>query len=281
MRYLKLTIAIIASIVAGVLALSPAYADRPKAKFTNNIMLNTALEREPRSRTITISGHHEGVSGVLLEDIAGWHLTTGVLPVPGCIQLEMVSTSALDTGAGTGAQTVEITYLDSDNIEMQELIVMNGTTPVTTVGTDFCGIQWMHVELLGSGTNKTAAGDITLQSIGGATIYEQITAGGNQSLTARYKIPAGKVAVILDWNFTGTVKLVNFRLRVDIDRLDNILENGVFLFKDVGAVFNNVSPVIPVMDFVPTGATIKVSAISSGAGTGDGTASFRLFITDE
>ena len=282
MRYLTLAIAIIASIVAGVLAFVPAYADRPKHLFSNNLEINTALDREPGSRIIIIVGHHEGVSSLVLEDISERHIASGVLPVPGCIQLELVSDSALDAEAGTGAQLIEITYLDTDNNQMQETIAMNGLTPVLTVATDICGIQWMHVERLGSGATETAAGEITLQDIGGAgTIYEQILPGGNQSLTARYKIPAGKVAVLIDWKFTGTFKEVDFRLRANVDRLGDTHEGEAFVFVDIGAVNDHSSPVVPIYQYMPSGTTIKVSAISSGAGTGNGTATFRLFITDE
>ena len=264
-----------------VLSPTSALADRQFSLFTNNLEINTALEREPGSRIITIVGHRESVSSVVLEDVAEFAIANGVLPIPGCIQLEMVSTSVNDTAAGSGARIVEITYLDGDGFEVQEIVSMNGTTPVLTVATDICNIQYMYVEGLGAGATGTAQGDITLQGVGAGTVYELISAGGNQSLTARYKMPRGKVGIILDWKVTGTVKEVDFRLRAEVDRHNNTWLEGIFLFKDIAAVIDNTSPVIPILDHIPEFATVKISAISSGAGTGTGTATFRLFITDK
>jgi len=76
-------------------------------------------------------------------------------------QRSITSSSANDTAAGTGARKVRIKYLDSTLTAMkEEVVTMNGVTPVNTVATDICFIESMTVEDVGAlGGN---VGNITL-----------------------------------------------------------------------------------------------------------------------
>ena len=47
--------------------------------------------------------------------------------------LNVVSTNANDTAAGTGARTVRVTGLDANWNEISEIVTLNGLTPVQTV----------------------------------------------------------------------------------------------------------------------------------------------------
>ena len=53
-----------------------------------------------------------------------------VLPVILGADIDVVSADAADAAAGTGAQTVKVTYLDASFNQASETISMNGTTPV-------------------------------------------------------------------------------------------------------------------------------------------------------
>ena len=45
-------------------------------------------------------------------------------------QMSLVSTSASDASAGSGARTVDVHYLDNLGAEQHEIVTMNGLTPV-------------------------------------------------------------------------------------------------------------------------------------------------------
>ncbi len=47
----------------------------------------------------------------------------------------MVSSSANDTSAWSGARTIKIFGLDASGVEQTEMITLNGTTAVDSVGT--------------------------------------------------------------------------------------------------------------------------------------------------
>jgi hypothetical protein len=79
--------------------------------------------------------------------------------------ISIVSSSASDTNAGVGANTVSVTYIDANKVSQTETIVLNGTTPVLTSGTAL-GINRIQTTL--SGTSLSNVGTITA-TIGGST----------------------------------------------------------------------------------------------------------------
>lgn len=109
----------------------------------------------------------------------------------------IVSSSALDTSAGTGARSVTITYFDNaGNGPYSETVTMNGVLAVNTTNTNICFIEKMEVATVGSG--GTNAGTITLKtSTGGlGTDIGSITIGDNQTLWAHHYIAVDKVCSI-------------------------------------------------------------------------------------
>lgn len=114
-------------------------------------------------------------------------------------QRSIASASANDTAAGTGARTIQITYLDSTGAgPYTETVTLNGTSYVNTVATNICFIEQMEVLTAGSGL--TNAGILTLKAAtagGGATIGT-INAGDRQTFWAHHYVPVGKEA-----NITG------------------------------------------------------------------------------
>lgn len=114
-------------------------------------------------------------------------------------QRSIVSSSALDTAAGTGARSVRITFLDQNGTgPFTETVTLNGTTPVNTSNSNICFIESMEVVTVGStGVN---AGIISLRAAsggGGATIGT-INAQNNQTFWAHHYVPQGK-----ECNVTG------------------------------------------------------------------------------
>ena len=115
-------------------------------------------------------------------------------------QRSLVSSSASDASAGTGARTVRITYYALSGVTVTgpftENVTMNGTTAVDTVATDICFIEEMEVLTVGSGLVN--AGTISLKAAvsgGGATVWS-IAVGDNHTFGAHHYIASGKTAFV-------------------------------------------------------------------------------------
>lgn len=105
----------------------------------------------------------------------------------------IVSSSANDTSAGTGARTVKIYGLNSSYALTSETITMNGTSNVATAST-YTFIYRMEVLTAGSGNAN--AGNITATAQTDATISSYMQIGYNVSTDAFYMVPAGYTAYI-------------------------------------------------------------------------------------
>lgn len=117
----------------------------------------------------------------------------GTIPHPTVASiLNIVSTSAADASAGTGARTVFVGGLDGDYNVISETVTMNGTTPVATTGS-YLYINQFYVVTAGSG--EVNAGEITAKV--STTLYDMIATGYNQRTTAHYCVPAGYTAYLV------------------------------------------------------------------------------------
>jgi hypothetical protein len=126
-------------------------------------------------------------------------LRSTVYTAPGTnAQRSIVSTSAADAAAGTGARTVKITYMAADGSgPFTETVTLNGVTPVNTVATNIAFIERIDVLTVGSGGSN--AGTISLMTLvaGGGTAIWTIPAGDNQTNGAHHYVPLGVTAYIL------------------------------------------------------------------------------------
>ena len=115
--------------------------------------------------------------------------------------LELVSSDANDTSAGTGARTVTVIGLDSNWAEVSQVVTMNGTTAVA-LSTNLIRAYRMYVTTSGTYGTATAAshaGTITLQGSGGGATWLQIYPTNfprGQSQCGVYTIPTGYTAVV-------------------------------------------------------------------------------------
>lgn len=144
---------------------------------------------------------------------------------PVATAMEVVSTSATDTVAGTGARTVLINGLNAAYVEISEVVALNGLTPVVLAN------QYLRINVcavLTSGTNGVNAGDLSIRDAGAGTVRDILPAGSGISKKAAYTVPAGKtfyiasimasvrsaVGVIQFSSFTGIIRdqFGNFRL---------------------------------------------------------------------
>lgn len=111
--------------------------------------------------------------------------------------LDVVSTSANDTLAGTGARTILIDGLDSNFNRIIETINLSGLTPVTTTNS-FIRVNRSYVTNIGSiGYNE---GDITLTASTAATIQAALGATFGQTEKTQYTVPNKCKIALVSWN---------------------------------------------------------------------------------
>ena len=127
---------------------------------------------------------------------------TGDYQMPTTAQaLEIVSTSASDTSAGSGARSVTVQGLDGSFNELTQDVVLNGTTAVALT-TDMTRINRASVKESGTYATTSAgshAGDITIQGSGGGTAWTQLSVTDyprGQSELAAYSVGVGKSAMV-------------------------------------------------------------------------------------
>ncbi len=147
-----------------------------------------------------ISGACSG-DGVLTQDV--W-ITDGVKIYPQFAGLAaIVSTSVLDSEQGAGARKVLVLGLNEDFKEIQELVLLDGVTPVLT------NSKWVRIfrlVIIDLGALERMQGDVTCTING--DVQEQILphAQANDpvgtSLGTHFTIPAGKTGFITHWNVT-------------------------------------------------------------------------------
>lgn len=120
--------------------------------------------------------------------------------------LEVLSSSASDTAAGTGARTVLVRGLDDDYAEISEVVTLNGTTPVALTR------AYMRVNaavVVTAGSTGSNVGTVTLQVASGGAVQAEIPPGYGRSQCGAFTVPAAYQAWIVDALFSQTTMAAN------------------------------------------------------------------------
>ena len=145
------------------------------------------LNMIPGVRRVAALGNNPDIDqGTIPEDV--W-TGGGLYPfMTAATSLEIVSTSAADAAAGTGARTVTINGLDINYVEVVQTVTLNGTTPVA-IPTQLFRIN--SALIMSSGTGGTNAGDINIRNSGAGTVRAIIPAGYGITRQSVFTVPAG------------------------------------------------------------------------------------------
>lgn len=142
-------------------------------------------------------GHNPDVDTGTPEDI--WE-AGGIYPwMTGATSLEIVSSSALDTAAGTGARTFAVSALDVAFAEVTFVVTLNGITPVAFPQQIY---RINRVVIASAGSGGVNAGAITIRDAGGGTVRTLIPAGFGISRSSAYTVPAGKSLYIATYTMS-------------------------------------------------------------------------------
>ena len=168
---------------------SPAITRSGNAEFVLTGQIGgvaLALGAIPYASGISKFGYNSAV-GTIKETI--WD-AGGLYPWPTTIEtVSVVSSSASDTSAGIGARSIMVSGLDADYIQQDELVILNGVTPVITTKT------WSRVfraYTVVAGSNNSTVGIISITQTTSGNLLAQIIDVNNQTLQAVYTVPAGK-----------------------------------------------------------------------------------------
>jgi hypothetical protein len=113
----------------------------------------------------------------------------------------IVSSSANDSSAGTGARQVRITWMDATGTTVgTEDVTLNGTTAVNLVTTTKCFIEKMEVLTVGSTGSNVGIITLFTGAAGGGTAVGTIAATNNQTFWAHHYVASGLVCSV-----TGTL----------------------------------------------------------------------------
>jgi hypothetical protein len=98
---------------------------------------------------------------------------------------------------GTGSSVVHLYGLDGDGYEVEEFVVMNGTTSVAT-STSFLKMHRMHSD--GAASDTGNVGTITATAQTDATVSAQINPNNGTTLMCVYCVPRGKEGYLTQWS---------------------------------------------------------------------------------
>lgn len=139
--------------------------------------------------------------------------------------MEVFSSDANDTAAGTGARTIRVyNLLDGTGAEASaQDVILNGTTPVDVHATNTYYRGATRVKVLTAGTGGENAGTITIRhKTTTANVFAVMPPGLNQTAIAAYTVPLGKTLYISRVNFqmgrasgANGSALMSFRNRPD------------------------------------------------------------------
>lgn len=127
-----------------------------------------------------------------------------------------------DTASGSGARQVIVEGLDQDWMEQTETIATAGTSASADTTITFIRINNAYIGEVGSYTDPTNAGAITIENSAGDTDLIHIEAGAGQSQHGAYSVPGDKTAVMIHfhaiWDSTkdGDIRIYQRRNADDV-----------------------------------------------------------------
>jgi len=114
--------------------------------------------------------------------------------------IEVFSSDAADTAAGTGARTVRLFGLDANWEPQVEDVTLGGVAAVATINSF---IRMDRARVLTAGSGGSNAGAITArQSVTTANIMMVLPIAYNSTMIAAFTIPAGYRGFFTGWNAT-------------------------------------------------------------------------------
>lgn len=218
---------------------------------------------------VSITGHNDDSTTTRV--VVAPTLTTADIDQSGihasAATVDIASTDANDTSAGTGLRTLTIDGLDSSGNEQTETITLNGQTEVTSANT-YTAINGFIGLTAGSG--NTSAGDIW---IGNGTFTAGVPdtkyfvgeKNHNHGLTAYRTVPTGKTLFVRQM----TVTVVGSNKEIEITTETSTDNGNLWIIEDELSGTSGMSFTFPIMSLhsIEAGNHIRVRAEAAGSGS--------------
>lgn len=180
--------------------------------------------------------------------------------------VQVASTDANDTGAGTGARTVMINGLDANYVEISETLTLNGLTPVSSVNSylriNVTAIQTAGSSGVNAGTIYVGTGVFTAGVP--AVKLDIMSPGRNYTQVGVYTVPANHTLIILQSSVSvgqGKEVIIEFATR---------FFGGVFQKRRSIALFEATEVRALTLGAVgPEKLDLDIRAVSAGATNGN------------
>lgn len=145
---------------------------------------------------VNIFGFNPDIDTGAAEDIWGGGGTYTGFPDGSAEAVEVFSSDANDTAAGSGARTIRLTGLDANWAAQTADVTLNGVTPVQASGT-WRRVHKCEVRTSGPSNLTFNAGALTVRhAVTTANVFSVMPAGRNQSGVCGYTVPAGYRAFV-------------------------------------------------------------------------------------
>lgn len=191
----------------------------------------------------------------------------------------------LDVSAATGAMAVKIDYLDASYNAKTEILILNTTTQVASINTDFFRINSFRVIACGTKATPTyaPAGNLTIRKATVAGVfYSYITAGFTRARNTVYTVPLGKTLYVNMWQAgaatANDTKVQTIRVMTMINRepATGFLTGNIFYpYTELLISNETVGIHFPIPTKLPAKTDIKVRAIGLTAFSGPVTSVLR------
>lgn len=190
--------------------------------------------------------------------------------------LEIVSTSANDVAAGSGARVISVLGLDENFNEVTEEVTLNGTTAVA-LSNSYLRIFRAYVKESGTYATQLAgshAGDITIRETGGGDAWCVINGSSSfpkgQTQIGAYTIPAGKIGYVSSLSITSESSKPADILFFQRQNADDVAEpyDAMRLQIEFDGVVGSFSPVwkVPIGPFPAKTDIGFLAKLASGSG---------------
>lgn len=167
-------------------------------------------------------------------------------------QPQLLSSSASDTAAGTGARKIRVTYFTSSNeVEISgpfvEDVSMNGTSAVNMTATNVRFVE--RLDVIEHGTGTTPAGTITIRTSGAATIGTLLS-GEPVTNWCHHYVPSGKTCLVDSISFrASSVPYLVFLRKKNAFDSSQAIEFGPQwgIIPGITAFTNQIMPPLPIV----------------------------------
>jgi hypothetical protein len=129
------------------------------------------------------------------------------------------------------------------------------------------------MEVASVGTSEVSVGNLSISSTNGAatvaTTFDYIKAGGNRSLSGRFKVPSDCHGHLVHWDVAAIGNTMDTRIRATVFSDDNLISTVYhFLDRVFLASGGNATQNLEYRE-LPANAIVKISAIPGGAPAGN------------